>query len=686
MADDDRTVIAGVGGRVPVGTRLNGIYQIDALVGSGGMSEIYRGHNVQTFDKVAIKVILPQYANDEQIVSLFRREALILNRLSHEAIIRYHVFSHDPAIDLLYLAMEFVEGPTLRERMAQRPLSQLEACRLIAKVAAGMRAAHNEGIIHRDLSSDNIILSGGDVARPKVIDFGIARAGEANDSTLIESGFAGKYNYVSPEQLGLFGGSVGPAADIYSLGLVFAAALRGKPLDMSGTHADVILKRQSLPDLSQINPGVKPLIERMLQPNPAQRIKSMEEVQTSLEAVLGPARDQATGRMPRLAGSAPLPSRAKPRRWPWVAALLMLAGLGAAGWTLTQQGMIDPEKLLARLQPATGGKTETPPTSETGKSQTRAPAEGVAAAGDSTTEATPETAAGSEDAPAKNETRQQPAEPSEAQVATTEQEQDQVEADDEAAPAAAPPGTPDTSTTEPSAGTASEQSPASSSPRVSLNEQGPTADPETSAAPAANMPLPINEWLRRFDGGDCFYVRPVQVAASSARIEGFTQTVEPLEKLEKSFNADFGFDPVIGMRPVQESQCPILKLVEQGSGAMRVDLKRDLIEAKGALEASVSGLSSRHVALFLAAPDGSIRNVTNQAQESGGEIAIDVPAEGIKANKLGYLMLVVGADKPLAALEVMQFKTSSAFVGTIEKQAEEASSKLDAAVVYFRRE
>ena len=137
---------------------------------------------------------------------------------------------------------------------------------------------HQAGAVHRDLSPDNIILPGGRVERAKIIDFGIARSANVGGETLIGGKFAGKYNYVSPEQLGLYGGEVSEQSDIYSLGLVLAAALRGKPLDMSGSQFEVVEKRRTVPDLSDIDPDFRALIEAMLQPDPQDRPASMAEI------------------------------------------------------------------------------------------------------------------------------------------------------------------------------------------------------------------------------------------------------------------------------------------------------------------------------------------------------------------------------------------------------------------------
>ncbi|AZO34463.1 MAG: serine/threonine protein kinase [Mesorhizobium sp.] len=278
MSDDDKTRISPNVTYAGVGTQLSGIYELDERIASGGMGEVYRGHNIQTGDHVAIKIVLPEFARDQTILSLFRKEASILNHLSHDAVVRYHVFTIDPGIGRPYLAMEFVDGQSLFDMMRRGPMPSDDVRRLCHRLASGLSAVHQAGAVHRDLSPDNIILPGGRVERAKIIDFGIARSATVGGETLIGGKFAGKYNYVSPEQLGLYGGEVSEQSDIYSLGLVLAAALRGKPLDMSGSQYEVIEKRRTVPDLSDIDPDFRELIEAMLQPDPRDRPASMAEI------------------------------------------------------------------------------------------------------------------------------------------------------------------------------------------------------------------------------------------------------------------------------------------------------------------------------------------------------------------------------------------------------------------------
>lgn len=320
MSDDDKTRISTNVTHAGVGTQLSGIYELDERIASGGMGEVYRGHNIQTGDHVAIKIVLPEFARDQTILSLFRKEASILNHLSHDAVVRYHVFTIDPGIGRPYLAMEFVDGESLFDVMRRGPMPGEDVRRLCHRLASGLSAVHQAGAVHRDLSPDNIILPGGRVERAKIIDFGIARSATVGGETLIGGKFAGKYNYVSPEQLGLYGGEVSEQSDIYSLGLVLAAALRGKPLDMSGSQYEVIEKRRTVPDLSDIDPDFRELIEAMLQPDPRDRPASMAEIARAardedLEPTLPPpvsfgARERSG--LPRAGWTAPPDSKPQP--------------------------------------------------------------------------------------------------------------------------------------------------------------------------------------------------------------------------------------------------------------------------------------------------------------------------------------------------------------------------------------
>ncbi len=689
--NDDKTIIMGRPFRVAPGTRLNGIYEVESLIGTGGMSEIYKGRNIQTQDDVAIKVILPEFAQDEQMVSLFRREALTLNRLSNEAIVRYHVFSHDAAANLLYLAMEFVDGPTLRDSMKQRPLSQQEACLLISKIATGMQVAHAEGVVHRDLSTDNIILAGNSVSKPKVIDFGIARSSEINDSTLIASGFAGKYNFVSPEQLGLYGGKVRETSDIYSLGLVFAAALLGRPLDMAGSHADVVMKRQSVPDLSMINPGVRPLIESMLQPRPAMRPQSMGDIVEALEKWL-PARGEQTLRGTRPVRAKPVALAGTPIETPekksWSGALvfLLLAASAAGGWyglTQTAQG----QKIAATLGEKVAGLSAKPPAAgaappqapvnpATGKSELKAGDPGTAPVAERVAPEPPAEAAPQVDTKsAEVATEQAPA--ASAEPSVIEAPASEPPAGDVAAPEAG--GTPAVETPPP----ADEQSEVA----MKAEPAAPSEAPETEAASEPPKPpekLTPSDWVAQYDGGPCFHVVGDNPQGGKMSIEGFGDRVEPFERLDKSFQSAFGIEPQIRLRAITKKQCPVVDFAHMSKSQMAFALKSDLLKAGEPVEASLTRVTAENVGVFVVTPDGIIVNVTSMSSRYEDEITIQIPNEAL-ASKAGgeYLLLAVASDKLLASLDVKSARDAAAFLESLRQEGQ--GSTVMSAVKYLRK-
>lgn len=255
-----------------------GTYEIEKLINSGGMGEVYRGRNIHNGEPVAIKIVLPSLAHDPKIVALFQKESTTLSRLSHEAIVRYHVFTVDPTIGRPCMVMEFVSGTALADRLDQGPMSAEDVKTMLRRVASGLDKAHRAGVVHRDLSPDNVILEEGSVEHAKLIDFGIAKSTKMGAGTLLQGQFAGKFNWVSPEQLGAYGGNVDGRSDIYSLALVTAAACRGEVLQMGASIVDAVGKRAGVPDLAGVDPELVPLLSWMLQPDPEKRPESMARV------------------------------------------------------------------------------------------------------------------------------------------------------------------------------------------------------------------------------------------------------------------------------------------------------------------------------------------------------------------------------------------------------------------------
>ncbi|MES2432421.1 MAG: protein kinase [Pseudomonadota bacterium] len=268
---------------VSSGTLIMGTYEIERLINSGGMGEVYRGRNIHNDEPVAIKIVLPSLAHDPKIVALFQKESTTLSRLSHEAIVRYHVFTVDPTIGRPCMVMEFVSGTAMSDRIEQGPMPVDDVRVMLRRVASGLDKAHRAGVVHRDLSPDNVILEDGHVEHAKLIDFGIAKSTALGAGTLLQGQFAGKFNWVSPEQLGAFGGVVDGRSDIYSLALVTAAASKGEVLPMGASIVDAVGKRSGVPDLSGVDEGLVPLLSWMLQPDPALRPESMAKVMAAVD-------------------------------------------------------------------------------------------------------------------------------------------------------------------------------------------------------------------------------------------------------------------------------------------------------------------------------------------------------------------------------------------------------------------
>lgn len=260
-----------------IGRMINNNYKVLELISAGGMGEVYRGEGVLG-DPVAIKIVLESLASDEKVLGLFKREARILAQLNDDAIVRYFNFVKDAELDRYCLIMEFIEGIPLSDQVAKTgPISVDEARRLMRRLARGLDKAHKREVTHRDLSPDNVMLPEGDVDQAVLIDFGIAKSTQMTEGTL-HGQFAGKFKYISPEQLGHFDGAIDPRTDVYGMGLLIASALRGTALDMGTSVVDAVNARREIPQLDGVPMEMRPLLAHMLEPDPDDRPAGMQDV------------------------------------------------------------------------------------------------------------------------------------------------------------------------------------------------------------------------------------------------------------------------------------------------------------------------------------------------------------------------------------------------------------------------
>ena len=259
------------GPQLEPGEIVLGQYEITSLLGAGGMSEVYRAvHLGLNRQPRAIKVMQGNWSVDDTGTELMIRETEALLRVNHPAVVRCHDL-HTDGEGRCYLVMEMLEGISLAEAIKKGPLSVGEVAALGARLTAGLVAAHAVGVVHRDISPDNIVLRNGNVDEATLIDFGIAKMPQSGEGTVLE-GFKGKYSYASPEQLGYFDGKVEGTSDLYSLGLVLAEAATGKSLEMGKTMVEAIQARESLHVLpADIPLGLRSTIEPLLAFDPADR-------------------------------------------------------------------------------------------------------------------------------------------------------------------------------------------------------------------------------------------------------------------------------------------------------------------------------------------------------------------------------------------------------------------------------
>jgi eukaryotic-like serine/threonine-protein kinase len=608
------------------GTRLNGIYEIDHLIAAGGMGEVYKGHTVQTGDTVAIKVLHPEYARNEAALGLFRREASALHNMHHEAIVRYYVFTIEPTLGRPYLAMEFVEGQSLADLVRREPLTYEAVRALLKRVAAGLHAAHERGIIHRDVSSDNIMIPGGDVARAKIIDFGIARSTQLSDRTIIGSGFAGKYNYVSPEQLGLFGGDVQAKSDIYSLGLVLIEALNGQPIDMGGSQAAILEKRRKVPDLGAIDLRVRPLIARMLEPDPAARPESMAHVATWPLPTSRPNDDRYASNLGRSAERPHASTRRAGTKWMALAATLAVISIGGAGAAYYLLGPGAPGVKEPPPPPLLGAGKASPPSD----SSTVAAARPPQPAGPTLTPSTP------------------PPTSSAQSPSTTAQP---------------PPSSP---------------LPAAPAPFVLTPAQpSPTQDnaPASKAAPKEMAALPppvvgraeqITRYINSYDGGDCFFITPNSVSASAARIDGYGASAAPFQRLDGAFKSAHGFEADIDVRQVTSAQCPALSFVsrlrQQRDRAPKLQIGEASLRSGQALTGTVQVGGNRSVQLLLVSEEGAVQDLSGLLKRAGDGYTFNLRMQRTGASGAQpQLLLAVSGERPLETIKGAQSTAEQLF-------------------------
>ena len=276
-----------------------GEYLVSRLIGEGGMGKVYEAEERLSKRKVALKVLRPELARSEDGRRLFLNEMTILAHLDHPNVVR--CLACQEVDGELVMALEFLEGPTLRQVLADRGrLSWTEAAALVVQIAAGLGAAHRQTppIVHRDLKPENVIVLPD--GRVKVMDFGIAKVLEAMRQGTTHS--VGTLQYMSPEQIDA--GEVGPRADLYALGLVFYELLAGQPPFTSASPRELLNLHCTaavppLPDHVRrgLPKGVERLVFQLLEKRAEDRPASADAVVEALEPFAASELDLGTMRV-----------------------------------------------------------------------------------------------------------------------------------------------------------------------------------------------------------------------------------------------------------------------------------------------------------------------------------------------------------------------------------------------------
>ena len=322
------------------GDEVAGRYRLDELQGHGPMSEVWRAHD-DTLDRtVALKMLSPTAD-----LGRFRREAQAVAALAHENVVRVYDYGEDEAGP--FMALEWLPGGTLEDRLADGPLPPAETHRVAAGMAAGLAHLHSRGLVHRDLKPANVLFD--EEGRPKLGDFGLARS-VAGAGTLTEAGTVlGTAAYISPEQAA--GEPAVPASDVYSFGVILFRMLTGA-LPFTADNAPALLNmhlHETPPSVETLQPDAPPelaaLTAAALRKDPSQRPADGAALLAALgsgpTAVLAREDTEATRILPAAPPLAPAegpPSGDGRRRTALIAAAIVLlaAAGGLLAWAVTR--------------------------------------------------------------------------------------------------------------------------------------------------------------------------------------------------------------------------------------------------------------------------------------------------------------------------------------------------------------
>ena len=325
------------------GDRIAERYDLEEIVGTGGMSTVFRARDAQLERRVAIKILHERFSEDEEYVARFRHEARAVAQLAHPNIVTVIDRGEDDGRQ--YIVFEFVDGENLKELIVRSgPLPLRRAVELAVVVADGLSFAHEHGLVHRDVKPQNVLLS--ENGTVKVTDFGIARSLDVDHGVTQTGTVVGTGEYLAPEQAS--GGAVSPATDVYSLGVVLWEMLTGHVPFEGDSFVVVALRHvnEAAPDIREFRSDVPPrlaaAVDRALQKDPAHRFPTMRAFADELRAGLAAPGSEGVTQVIPSATRRPGPRAARTgvrrrKRWPLIAAAVLI-GLAALVAALVLRG------------------------------------------------------------------------------------------------------------------------------------------------------------------------------------------------------------------------------------------------------------------------------------------------------------------------------------------------------------
>jgi serine/threonine protein kinase len=321
-------------GRIPPGSFLGRRYEIVQMLGEGGMGSVYKAKDMELERFVALKVIRPEFAEHEEVLRRFKQELILARKITHKNVIR--IFDLGELDGLKFITMEFIEGQYLSS-LAKEKLPYEKSVDIMYQVCTALDAAHSEGVVHRDLKPQNVMVDKS--GRAIVMDFGIARTMELGGGMTNTGALIGTPDYMSPEQV--MGEHVDARSDLFTVGIMLYQLLVGQLPFKADTVQSAMFKRtreqsRRPTDVDDaVPPVLSDIVTKCLQLDPTLRYQTALEIQADLDAWRGGSTKRLT--LPQMPEPETVKVAPPPSRTPWIVAAAALILLVGGGFFITKK-------------------------------------------------------------------------------------------------------------------------------------------------------------------------------------------------------------------------------------------------------------------------------------------------------------------------------------------------------------